>query len=173
MLGRQRPSDFKELHFKPLLEVAAFLQNRDISSVELTQSLLKRIESLDGMRKSYATVMADQALAAAEQVDQELAERKYRGPLHGIPIAVKDLCFTKGIRTMGGAAVLADHIPNEDATVVTRLAEAGAVLLGKLNLTEGAMGDIILTLRFPGIPGIRACGRGLPPADQGLLLRQD
>ena len=94
MPGRQRPSDFKELQFKSLLEVAALLQNRDISSVELTQSLLKRIESLDGMRKSYATVMADQALAAAEQVDQELAERKYRGPLHGIPIAVKDLCFT-------------------------------------------------------------------------------
>ena len=132
--------EFKELHFKPLLEVAAFLQNRDISSVELTQSLLKRIESLDGRLKSYATVMADQALAAAELADQELAEKKYRGPLHGIPIAVKDLCFTKGIRTMGGTAVLADHIPNEDATVVTRLAEAGAVLLGKLNLTEGAMG---------------------------------
>ena len=130
----------EELHFKPLLEVAALLQNRDISSVELTQSLLKRIASLDGRQQSYATVMADQALAAAEQADQELAEKKYRGPLHGIPIAVKDVCFTKGIRTMGGAAVLADHIPNEDATVVTRLAEAGAVLLGKLNLTEGAMG---------------------------------
>ena len=103
MPSRQRPSDFKELHFKPLLEVAALLQNRDISSVELTQSLLNRIESLDGRQKSYATVMADQALA----------ERKYRGPLHGIPIVVKDLCFTKGIRTMGGAVVLADHIPNE------------------------------------------------------------
>ena len=64
--------EMKELHFKPLLEVAALLQNRDISSVELTQSLLKRIESLDGSQKSYATVMADQALAAAEQADQEL-----------------------------------------------------------------------------------------------------
>ena len=114
MPGRQRPSDFKELHFKPLLEVAALLQNRDISSVELTQSLLKRIESLDGRQKSYATVMAEQALAAAELADQELAEKKYRGPLHGIPIAVKDLCFTKGIRTMGGAALLADHIPKRD-----------------------------------------------------------
>ena len=132
--------EMKELHFKPLLEVATLLQNRDISSVELTQSLLKRIESLDGSQKSYATVMADQALAAAEQADQELEEKKYRGPLHGVPIAVKDLCFTKGVRTMGAAAVLADHIPNEDATVVTRLAEAGAVLLGKLNLNEGAMG---------------------------------
>ena len=117
--------EMKELHFKPLLEVAALLQNRDISSVELTQSLLKRIESLDGSQRSYATVMADQALAAAEQADQELEEKKYRGPLHGVPIAVKDLCFTKGVRTMGGAAVLADQIPNEDATVVTRLAEAG------------------------------------------------
>ena len=117
--------------------------------------------------------MADQALAAAELADQELAEKKYRGPLHGIPIAVKDLCFTKGIRTMGGTALLADHIPNEDATVVTRLAEAGAVLLGKLNLTEGAMGGYHPHFEIPGIPGIRACGRELPPADQGLLLRQD
>ena len=132
--------EMQELPFKSLLEVATLLQNRDISSVELTQSLLKRIESLDGSQKSYATVMADQALVAAEQADQELAERKYRGPLHGVPIAVKDVCFTKGVRTMGAAAVLADHIPNEDATVVTRLAEAGGVLLGKLNLTEGAMG---------------------------------
>ena len=117
--------EFKELHFKSLLEVAALLQNQNISSVKLTQSLLKRIASLDGRQKSYATVMAEQALAAAEQADQELAGGKSRGPLHGIPIAVKDLCFTKGIRTMGGAAVLADHIPNEDATVVTRLEKPG------------------------------------------------
>ena len=84
-----------------MLEVAALVRNRDISSVELTQSLLKRIASLDGRQKSYATVMADHALAAAEQADQELAEKKYRGPLHGIPIAVKDVCFTKGVRTWG------------------------------------------------------------------------
>ena len=71
--------EFKELHFKSLREVAALLQNRDISSVELTQSHLKRIESLDGRQKSYATVMSDQALAAAEQADHELAEKKYRG----------------------------------------------------------------------------------------------
>ena len=125
MPKRQRPSDFKELHFKPLLEVAALLQNQDISSVELTQALLKRIASLDGRQKSYATVMADQALAAAEQADQELAEKKVRGPLHGVPIAVKDLCFTQEVRTMGAVAVLADHIPNEDATVVTRLEKPG------------------------------------------------
>ena len=132
--------ELEGLHFKPLLEVAALVRKRDTSSVELTQSLLRRIESLDGRQKSYATVMADQALAAAEQADQELAEKLYRGPLHGIPIAVKDVCFTRGVRTMGGAAVLADHFPDEDATVVARLSEAGAVLLGKLNLTEGAMG---------------------------------
>ena len=125
MPRKQRPSDLKELHFKPLLDVATLLQNRDISSVELTQSLLKRIESLDGRQKSYATVMADQALVAAEQADQELAEKKVRGPLHGVPIAVKDLCFTQEVRTMGAVAVLADHIPNEDATVVTRLEKPG------------------------------------------------
>ena len=161
----------KELHFKSLLEVAALVRNRDISSVELTQSLLKRIASLDGRQKSYATVMACQALAAAEQADQELAEKKYRGPLHGIPIAVKDVCFTKGIRTMGGAAVLAGHIPNEDAAVVTRLAEAGAVLLGKLNLTEGAMGgynpqfEVPLNPWNPGVwSGASSSGSGVAAA---------
>ena len=75
----QDAKEIKELPLKPLLEVAALLQNRDISSVELTQSLLKRIASLDGRQKGYATGMADQALAAAEQADQELAEKKYRG----------------------------------------------------------------------------------------------
>ena len=129
----------EELHFKSLLEVSTLVRNRCISSVELTESLLRRIESQDGRQKSYATVMADHALAAAERADKELTNQKYRGPLHGIPIAVKDVFFTRDVRTMGGTAVLADHIPNEDATVVKRLAEAGAVLMGKLNLPEGAM----------------------------------
>ena len=148
MTQRQR-SDPDALHYRPLHEAATLLRKRNISSVELTRSLLERIASLDGRLKSYATVMTDQALAAAERADQELAEGKYRGPLHGIPVAVKDLCFTKGTRTMGGTPVLADHVPREDATVVTRLADAGAVLLGKLNLTEGAMGGYHPDLSIP------------------------
>ena len=72
--------------------------------------------------------------------EQDICAGTYRGPLHGVPVAVKDLCFTTGVRTMGGTKVLVDHVPAFDATVVARLHAAGAVLLGKLNLTEGAMG---------------------------------
>ena len=124
---------------KTITEVAGLIQSRQISPVELVEALLSRIEELDGRLKSYAVVTADRALASAETAEKEIVAGNYRGPLHGVPIAVKDLCFTKGVRTMGGTGVLADHVPAFDATVVTRLEAAGAVLLGKLNLTEGAM----------------------------------
>ena len=115
------------------------IESKQISPVELTQMMLDRISAVDGRLKSYATVMADRARAAARRAEQELAAGSYRGPLHGIPpIAVKDLCYTKGVRTMGGLGVLADFVPDHDATVVSKLEEAGAIILGKLNLTEGA-----------------------------------
>ncbi len=127
------------LHFKTISELASLLQSRQLSPVEVTQAILDRIDQLDSRLKSYATVMAEQALAAARVAEQEIGDGHYRGPLHGVPIAVKDLCFTRGVRTMGGCKVLADHIPDFNATVVERLHDAGAILLGKLNLTEGAM----------------------------------
>jgi amidase len=133
-------SDLTDLHYKTITEIAPLLRARQISSVELTTLILRRIETVDAGLRSYITVMADQALAAARRADEALAAGQDRGLLHGIPIAVKDLCFTKGVRTMGGTAVLADHVPEYDATVVTRLEAAGAVILGKLHLTEGAMG---------------------------------
>ena len=128
-----------DLHFKTIAEVAKLIASGQLSPVELTEKLLARIDALDGRLRSYATVMADQARVAAQDAEREIAAGAYRGPLHGIPIGVKDLCFTKGVRTMGGAKVLTDHVPDFDATVVTRLNAAGAVLLGKLNMTEGAM----------------------------------
>jgi amidase len=88
----------------------------------------------------------------AKAAEAEIAKGRYRGPLHGVPVAVKDLCFTKGVRTMGGSAVMADHVPSFDATVVRRFDEAGAVLLGKLNLTEGAMGGYNPKLKVPENP---------------------
>lgn len=127
------------LHFKSISALTDLLQSRQLSPVELTQAILDRIDQHDGRLKSYATVMADQALTAARVAEQEIGAGHHRGPLHGVPIAVKDLCFTRGVRTMGGCKVLADHIPTYDATVVERFYNAGAVLLGKLNLTEGAM----------------------------------
>lgn len=128
------------LFYKPITEIAELLSSRKLSPVELTTIMLDRIEQLDGRLKSYATVTTEDALTAAQKAEQEITDGNYRGPLHGIPIGVKDLCFTKGIRTMGGAYVMAAHIPKYDSTVVKKLTEAGAVILGKLNLTEGAMG---------------------------------
>ena len=127
------------LHYQTIAEVGARLQARELSPVELTQAILERIEALDGGLKSYATVMTDSAMASARAAEQEIAAGNYRGGLHGIPIAVKDLCFTTGVATMGGARVLRDFVPGFDGTVVQKLNAAGAVILGKLNLTEGAM----------------------------------
>ncbi len=135
----EEPGEPGALHYLSLAEVARLIETKKISPVELTQLMLARISALDGRLHSYATVMADSALAAARAAEREIQSGNYRGPLHGIPIAVKDLCYTKGVRTMGGLKVLRDFVPEFDATVVAKLEAAGAVLLGKLNLTEGAM----------------------------------
>ena len=127
------------LHYQTITEVAERIRSREISSVELTRVMLDRIAALDGDLKSYATVMDEPAMAAARAAEAEIVSGRYRGPLHGVPIAVKDLCFTAGVPTMGGAQVLHDFVPDFDATVVSKLNDAGAVILGKLNLTEGAM----------------------------------
>ena len=127
------------LHYQTITEIASLIQSKQLSPVELTSAILERIEALDGNLKSYATLMADSALASARTAEQEIAAGRYRGGLHGVPIAVKDLCFTIGVATMGGARVLRDFVPDFDGTVVRKLNAAGAVILGKLNLTEGAM----------------------------------
>lgn len=128
------------LYYKPITEIAELLSSRKLSPVELTTIMLDRIEQLDDRLKSYATVTAEQAIAAAQKAEQEITDGKYRGPLHGVPIGVKDLLFTKGIHTRGGAKVMMEHVPEHNGTVVEKLEAAGSILLGKLNLTEGAMG---------------------------------
>ena len=127
------------LHYQTITEVASKIRARDISPVELTRAQLDRIAALDGGLKSYATVMAEQSIASARQAEAEIYAGRYRGPLHGVPVAVKDLCFTAGVATMGGTQVLRDCVPDFNSTVVQRLNDAGAIILGKLNLTEGAM----------------------------------
>ena len=137
------------LHFKTITEASALIRDKHISPVEVTTAILDRIDQLDSNLKSYATVMADHAMRAAQKAGSEIISGTYRGPLHGVPIAVKDLCFTKGIRTMGGTQALAEHVPDFDSTVVAKLESAGAVLLGKLNLTEGAMGGYNPQFQIP------------------------
>ena len=112
--------------------------------------------------------MADHAQAAAKAAEAEIAAGQYRGPLHGVPFAVKDLCFTTGVRTMGGSKVYIDHIPSFDATVVARLNAAGAVPLGKLNLTEGAMGGYNPALDLPLNPWNTAHWAGSSSSGSGV-----
>ena len=137
------------LHFKTITEVSELIKGKHISPVEVTTAILDRIDQLDRSLKSYATVIADHAMMAAQKAEAEITSGVYRGALHGVPVAVKDLCFTKGVRTMGGTQVLAEHVPDFDSTVVTKLESAGAVLLGKLNLTEGAMGGYNPKFQIP------------------------
>jgi amidase len=124
--------------YRSLRETARRIAARELSPVDLTRDMLARISAVDPTLKSYATVMADSALADAEMASREIAAGRYRGPLHGMPLGIKDLCWTRGVRTMGGLAVRRTFVPQEDATVVSRLRQAGAVVLGKLNLSEGA-----------------------------------
>jgi amidase len=130
-----------DLHYSELVEIGRLVQKRELSSVAATQAQLDRIRQLDGQLKSYAYVMTTSALEQARAADQEIAAGKVRGPLHGVPIAVKDLCWTKDAPTAAGMKIYRDNRPREDATVVIKLKEAGAVILGKLQLTEGAYAD--------------------------------
>lgn len=131
----------QEIPFLPVTELAARLQSREVSPVEATDAYLERIDQVDGQLHSYITVCREQARAAAQEAEREIAAGRYLGPLHGIPVAVKDQLDSQGIPTTGGSTILADHIPDRDATVIARLKAAGAILLGKLNMSEFASGD--------------------------------
>ena len=131
------------LHRLPISAAAALLRSREISAIELTQAYLGRIAALNDRLGAYIAVTAERALAQARQADAEIGAGEYRGPLHGIPIAVKDIIHAKGVPTTAGSKVLADFMPDEDSTIIRRLDGAGAVLLGKLNLSEFAIGGTI------------------------------
>src|SRR5579872_1406573 len=114
-------------------DAARDLRARRTSAVDLTTAALGRIEQLNPRLNAFITVTAEQALAEARRSDEELAAGHDRGPLHGIPIAVKDLFFTRGVRTTDGTRIHENFVPGFDAAVVEKLAAAGAVCLGKLN----------------------------------------
>lgn len=128
-----------DLAYMPLVEVANLLERRELSPVELTHHLLDRIDSVDQQLHSYRTVLADSALELARRAEEEIGRGAYLGLLHGIPIAVKDLVDTAGIPTLSGSTLMAGRLPSADATVMRRLYAAGAVLLGKLHMTEFAL----------------------------------
>jgi len=116
------------------------LKSRELSPVELVDAHLERIAALEPTLNAFITVTPDEARAAAVEAEQAIARNEYRGPLHGIPIGLKDLYATRSLLTTSGTKVWAGHVPSEDATSVARLREAGAIFLGKLNMNELAFG---------------------------------
>lgn len=124
----------------PLHEASSLVRRKSVSPVELTEACLARIERLNPVLNAFITVTGEEALREAREAESEIRKGKWRGPLHGIPIALKDLIDTAGVRTTAASGVFKDRIPNTDAEVVRRLKAAGAVFLGKLNMHEFAYG---------------------------------
>ena len=132
----------------PLHEASELVRTRVVSPVELTEACLARIEKLNAKLNAFITVTADLALNQAREAETEIQKGNWRGPLHGIPISLKDLIDTTGVRTTAGSALFKDRVPDCDAEVVRRLRAAGAVLLGKTNLHEFAYGGSSLVSFF-------------------------
>ena len=129
------------LVFKSITELGPLLASRKLSPVELVRAHLSRIEAVNPKVNAFITVTGERALEEARKAEREIAAGRYRGSLHGIPYAPKDLLATKGIRTTNGSKVTADWVPDYESTVTARLNRAGAILIGKLNLLEFAMGS--------------------------------
>src|SRR2546421_1042908 len=130
----------RDLYQHTLLEAAQLVEQRKVSPLELTESVLKQIERAEPKINAFITVVADQARAVARAHEAMIQAGYYLGPLHGIPIALKDNLYTKGIRSTAGSKVLGDFVPEEDATVTARLKSAGAIIVGKTNMHEFAWG---------------------------------
>ena len=153
-----------DLHYMGMREIGLAIQAGELSSEAVTERQFERIAQLDGRLKSYALLMKDGALAAARQADREIAQGQLRGPLHGVPVAVKDLCWTADAPTAFGTTIYRGFQTHEDGTVVKRLREAGAVILGKVQMTEGALTDHHPDIDPPVNPGIPRTGPACPPA---------
>ena len=131
--------DKSELPFLSASELSRLIASREVSPVEATEAYIDRIDSLNFKFNAYLTVTRDMAIDAAREAEREIAAGNHRGPMHGVPVAVKDQFHSAGVRTTGGSRILADFVPDEDATVIANLKRAGAILLGKTNLTEFAI----------------------------------
>jgi len=131
-----------DLAFSPLTALSRLLARAEISPVDIVESLLERIDRHNGDLRSYITVCRDSAMAAARQAEQDIGAGRRRGPLHGLPIAHKDISLTKGVRTTAHSRTLLEFVPDHDATHVRRLSDAGMILLGKTNTTEFACGSL-------------------------------
>jgi aspartyl-tRNA(Asn)/glutamyl-tRNA(Gln) amidotransferase subunit A len=166
------------LWYLTIREAGALLRSGQLSPVELTRAFLERIDRLDKTLQAYITVLPEQAMVAARVAEAEMLRGDYKGPLHGIPVALKDLYDTRGIKTTASSRVMAQRVPSEDATTTARLAAAGTILLGKLAMHEFALGGPDPTCGFPlarnpwnleHIPGGSSSGSGTAVA-AGLCM---
>ena len=136
------------LAFVSLAEVARLLKGRSVSPVEVTRAVLDRIGAANPRLNAFLTITADEALSSARRAERAIRAGRYKGPLHGVPVSVKDLIQTAGIRTTCGSRILADWIPETDATLIRRFREAGAILIGKTHLHEFAYGPTNLNPHY-------------------------
>src|SRR5438132_12999364 len=160
-----------DLVWASVTDLARMIATKEVSPVEVVRALLQRIERLDGTLHAFITVCGDAALEAARAAESALGSGQAVGPLHGVPIGLKDLVDTRGVRTTGGSKIFADRVPDRDATVTTRLTAAGAIVLGKLNMHEFAYGPEGLNDHYgqtrnpwdsmvPRVPGGSSSGSG-------------
>lgn len=134
-----------ELVFTTARELAQLIRTRKVTAAEVVDAFLARTQALNPGLNAFITVTADQARARARQADAEIRAGKYRGPLHGVPYAAKDILATKGVRTTNASRVTADWVPAYESTITERLNQAGAIMIGKLNLREFATGSGVLS----------------------------
>ncbi len=137
-----------DLAFASIADLAPRIRQREISPVEVVEAVLTRVDRLNPTLNAFITITADHAHQAARDAEREIAAGHYRGPLHGIPISLKDLYLTANLRTTGGSRILADYLPRADATVTRRLREAGAILVGKNNMHEFAYGTTTINPHY-------------------------
>lgn len=138
-----------EPHFMTIAEASAKIRAKTMSPVELTRAYMARIKALDGQLNSHILVLEDQAMTAAKQAEAEIMGGGWKGPLHGIPIGLKDIYNTAGIATTGHSDLFKDHVPTEDAFTVKCLRDAGAIFTGKLSTWEFAIGGTSFDLPWP------------------------
>ena len=129
-----------ELNWRPATELARLIRTKAVSPVEVLRACLETIERLNPKINAICTLAADSAMAAAQRAEEAVMTGDETGPLHGVPIGIKDLTLTAGIRTTFGSPLYADHVPREDAAVVKRIKQAGAVVVGKTNTPEFGAG---------------------------------
>jgi aspartyl-tRNA(Asn)/glutamyl-tRNA(Gln) amidotransferase subunit A len=139
----------RALHHLTIAEASRLIRSRQLSPVDLTQAYLDRIRMFDGRLNAFILLMEQSALTDAAKADREIAAGGWKGPLHGIPIGLKDIYNTAGVATTGHSALFKDHVPTEDATTVRKLRDAGAVIIGKLSTMEFAIGGPSFDLPWP------------------------